>query len=587
MAVERVLYLNNSIEDKKRDLRALIEADYEIVPATTIRHAIGFMRVAKPDVLISAFQLPDGDADQVLQTIKTNTEFESIPVIVLLDGLEGDREAQMLKLGAAAVFDHRQGASQLLKEVRKIINLRGNNKENDVMGITGQLARLGIVELIREMAAEHGSGIISIDGTTQMDIYLVDGQIVHSRHGITVAKKALFRCLRIAEAAFHFSNEQPDIEPTIKDDLDALIEEARESNQRLMANSHRLPQPHHRIRINFTDELKKTALKPEARAAFEVIKRFPRVKDYVDRFNVADTICYEYLFTFSERGFIDITDEQRGVAVIVDSSCDMTEELRNDGVQPILLRLDMSDGKSLPDVPSSLNSLLKYKTKQLESAVISTATDDAFLERNLTSVVDYDCISLFPAEELVPIKHRAIRNLVKLRQVGHQGQPLMAHEMMYVETKTFSLGLGLLAYQAAVMAQDQAATETIHEFISELAPRVYMSVAVQGGKSPMSPKGNSTMISVWDQDHFKATEEIAKGQSVVEPLAALLLKRVNTNRPVRMAVGHINAKSVAQELQSYLADRITLNHRFEIVELGPVTASILGDGAVALAFHQL
>ncbi len=587
MAVHRIIYLNNAVETKQRDILALMEKGWEIIPASSIKHAIGFMRVVRPDVVITAHQLPDGDADHLLQTIRSSNEFEAIPVVVLIGQNDSNQEAHMRQLGAVDVVSQDQDRSELVDIVNNQIELHSATKEESAMGITGQLARLGIIELISAMVNEHGTGVISIDGSTTMEIHLKNGQIVHSRHGITVGKKALYRCLRIAEAAYHFSKQPVDVEATISGDLTALIETARESNQRLMANSHLLPQPHHRIRINFTDELKSTNLKAEARAALEVIKRFPRVKDYVDRFNVPDTICYEYLMTFTERGFITISDEKRPVVVITDSSADLADSLRREGVQQILLRLDLDNGQHLTDSVENNSKLLGYKVKQLTNATIKTATNDAFLERNLTHVRTHDCLSLFPATELVPTQVPAMRNLVKLRQVGFQGQPLLASELMYVETKTFSIGLGLAAYQAAIMAKRQQPVEAIHDYLNELVSRIYVVVAVQSGRSPMAPKGTSTMISTWDKDHFKALEEIPKGQSIIESMSDIVRQRIDVKSQIRMAVGHINAAKVADKLHETLQERFHASHRFEIAELGPVTTSIVGDGAIVLAFHQL
>ncbi len=87
----------------------------------------------------------------------------------------------------------------VVSTIKEIVDLNISSSSEDSGSITGQLARLDIVELIREMAKEHGSGCISIDGSVPMEIHLDQGNVVFARHGITIGKKALFRCLRIAE----------------------------------------------------------------------------------------------------------------------------------------------------------------------------------------------------------------------------------------------------------------------------------------------------------------------------------------------------------------------------------------------------
>lgn len=89
---------------QKQDLAALLKADFETVPASLTRHALGYMRVVRPDVVISNYQLPDGDASQLLQSMASSAEFSGIPVAVVLDETESSHEAMMRQLGAAAII---------------------------------------------------------------------------------------------------------------------------------------------------------------------------------------------------------------------------------------------------------------------------------------------------------------------------------------------------------------------------------------------------------------------------------------------------------------------------------------------------
>jgi len=586
MSIAQILYVHNEPREKKQEILNLIENDFEVVPASTTEKALGYVRIDTPDLIMCNINLPDGDADNLIQSLKTSLDFQEIPISVMLKEPQPEDEARLRRLGASGFVYHNDSARDYLTTVKEMINLHRSSKAENVSGITGQLARMGIIDLIRQLAADHGSGIISIDGQVTMEIVLRNGAIIHAKHGITVGKKALFRCLRIAEAAYHFKRQNDEIEPTIEGDLHSLIEEARLTNQRLMANFHRLPQSHHRIKIIYSDELRTTNLRAEARAALEVIKRHPRVKDYLDYLNLPDTICYEYLLTFKERNFIDFITEQRPVALIVDSSCDLgTEHLESMGIGVVPLKI-MMDRKEITDHPRNLGDLFSLKPKQYARVELAPTMDDLYLNKNREFISTFDCLNILPSDQAVPIHRIARRQLKKLSKEGLNGQPLMANELMALRSTSLSLGVGLLVRRAIALIEDGHSIESIYEKLERAKDSLHVMFAVVPGKSQLAPKANASNIFVWRGESFQAIERATDEEEIRESLLQQLQLRIDPRSRLQLAVGHVNNSWQANKLRDHLEQS---NHASSasLHELGPITGRWLGEGALELAFLQV
>lgn len=586
MTIPRILYLSNQFEARKRMVLLLTQADCEVLPASTMKQGLDFLRIVKPDLILCKMVLPDGEADTLIQTLKTSKEFEAIPIVVLSLEPDQQREAKILKLGASTVLHLNDPDDFVVTTIKEIAELNLSSSAEDSVSITGQLARMDIVELIREMAKEHGSGLISIDGSERMEIHLDQGNVVFARHGITIGKKALFRCLRIAEAAYHFTPQSFEGEPNVSGDLDALIEEARESNQKLMANSHRFPIAHHRLKINFTEELKRTKLRPEARAALEVIKRYPMVKEYLTHLNLPDTDCYEYLLSFKERGFIDITENQRPICILTDSSCDLgIGVLKWNQIEMIPMKLRVDDQTEIADSPNQLDQVLQLSPRQLSQATALPVSENAFLTRTMARVATEDCLCLLPSTHLVPTHQNEISDLRKLIRIGIDGRPLMVNELVYLETNTFSLGLGLLALKAAQFRQEGMLIEAIRDQLLSLQERLYVLVAVEEGSSALAPKGNARQVLSWHHGAFHAIAKLPRDDATHACFLEHIDDRIDSDAKLQIAIGQVKNQWEAGKLGDFLEESKPLA-QITTYPLGPVTSYLLGNKALAVAFLQ-
>lgn len=582
MTVRNLLLVHPDHETKRRISKLLLDHDCEIIPARTTRQALGYIRVRSPHLVLTAEHLPDGDVENLIQSLRGSHEWNLVPILVLAADANETHLNALERAGATAVLPSHWDSDTMWEMIRTLTDVRVRQEEQNALGISGQLARFGIVELIQEMAKEHGSGLISIDGALPMKIYLRAGNIVHAQHGITIGKKALFRCLRIADAAYHFKGAVFDLEATIEGDLNQLIQEARASNQKLMANFHQMPQPQHRIKIVSWEQMDSIKFTAEARAALEVIKRYPLVRDYLDHLNLPDLVCFEYLITFKERGLIDIITQHRPTAIISDSSCDLGfGQLDQLNVQYVTLRLT-NDGGEIADSPRYLPRLNELGKKG--TFKISHLEGHGIADKNASLVPDKDCLNLLSAAIDPAYQSLCLKELEKMTKIGFNGQPLMANELVTWVSGQFSVGLAALIQFAAQAAASGDAIETIVEKLERFKKRLHVLYIFPATKGLLGGKATFEIQS-WTGTEFKNLVKLGKGEELADQLIKIMTNRYSTSTPIQILIGHAGAEKQGQALLK------KINQTFEqgksqLLAMGPVSTNHLGLGTIGLAFYE-
>lgn len=581
LAHPHVLYIDNDFEAKRSAVTQLYAIDIEVLPVSNLREGMSIIRMCKFDLVICDMHLADGNADDLIQALKTSKDYRHIPIVVVATEPNEAEKIQVMKLGAAV---------HLLKDdphygdvIQSTINLHRQDYEETSMGISGQLAKMKIVDLIAHLAAEEGSGIIYIDGGIAMEIHLREGQIIHARHGITIGKKALFRCLRVAEAAFHFVNESKD-ETSIDTELGALLEEARISNEKLMANYHKLPNANYRVRVVNHEALRQASLKPEARAAIEIIRKYPRIAAYLDRLNLPDIVCYEYLLALLEKGYLELVTEHKPVRVFTDSGADLPEEwLDSMNITALPLKIKVGNDVYSGDKPADEVKLYAKKPKHLEGANVIFPEESEMLDLYKSAVPTHDCLTLLSGTPgLAKHAHQVQQQIF---DEGLEGKALLANELTTLDSHAVSLGLGLVVRYAAARAEEGQQIELIEDRVIACLAKIHMIFAVEPDRSTLVKKGNTPVILHWEKDAFREREKLTKGDPPAPVLIREVRKRLDRKANLHIAVGHVRSPRLAETVRNELARQLGIT-RLLVLPIGPVTGHRLGEGAVGVMFFQ-
>ena len=76
-----------------RNVKSWLEESYQVILANSGAMAIKYLAINRPDLVLLDYEMPVVDGKQVLEMIRTETEFADIPVIFLTS--KGDRESVM------------------------------------------------------------------------------------------------------------------------------------------------------------------------------------------------------------------------------------------------------------------------------------------------------------------------------------------------------------------------------------------------------------------------------------------------------------------------------------------------------------
>lgn len=76
-----------------RNVKSWLEESYQIILANSGAMAIKYLAMNRPDLVLLDYEMPVVDGKQVLEMIRTETEFADVPVIFLTS--KGDRESVM------------------------------------------------------------------------------------------------------------------------------------------------------------------------------------------------------------------------------------------------------------------------------------------------------------------------------------------------------------------------------------------------------------------------------------------------------------------------------------------------------------
>ena len=584
MAHPCILFIENEWETKKRIILLLTLNDFEVVPVDSLFNAQRMIRTISPQLVICSEHLPDGDVTDFLNILRSSKDFSDRPLVVLASSNETEAR-KFTKLGATEIISSAMSDEQIIKVLNRQIQIHLPGLHQSSSGITGQLHKLSITDLIHELAQRHGSGKITIDAAEEMAIFLKDGLIIHARHGITVGKKALYRCLQIADAAYQFQRNINDVEPSIEaSELDHLIREAAMSNQKLMVNFHRYPSKFSRINILDYAFFEKPNLSPKIKAAMEIIKRHPIVHKFIDFLNLPDIACYELLDWLAGKEVIAFSEKQKNTTILVDNSCDLSP-LDFTKHQVSVLPLSLKNDKTItPNRSVHSKNFLTFSRKDWDLSTIETFSKEGFLQCFSTLNKDYEILTIVPTQVLLPTGQTLEPMIRELREKGIDGIKLHDYETCIYQSNTFSLGYGLLTIKAAALAAQNLPGELLMEKLNFLEERLQMIWVENQSSGGLLGKNQQSYLFRWNGKEIIKERKLTKDETLLAVFKEEINRRLDVKSNLSIAVGGSHP-SQTRELETDLSMEFAYSTVFGF-EVTPVNMKLMGSQVQIMAFVQ-
>ena len=119
-----ILVASSNLEYSDLAREAFEDLDCEIVRATSMTLAVFLAQKNLPDVILSAFEMHDGDGWSFLGEVKADEELRNIPFLFIAPGIDDAIQTRASNLGADAVLNYPLEPSQLKRELVPYINIR-------------------------------------------------------------------------------------------------------------------------------------------------------------------------------------------------------------------------------------------------------------------------------------------------------------------------------------------------------------------------------------------------------------------------------------------------------------------------------
>lgn len=475
----------------------------------------------------------------------------------------------------------------------------GLEPDADLESLVGDFSLLPLLELLRDLSRVQLTGrVVCAEG----EVVLSRGEVVAASAGGARGIKAFCRLSHLDAGPFWVrlrelgSSGVYDVDYQIRQDLPSLIIQALEDRV------HDAPDPRTRARVHLGPgffEARFTAGQQELLAALPSSGTVGRLLDALPG---TDGAILRDLLGLAELGIVKLEEPHSLIRVVTDSTSDLPPDLaRAHGIHVVPLLVLLGDQVFRDGVDLKPRELYEH----LEAGRVHPASnptpqaDFADVYHNLGSEKDILSIHLSAklSQTLAHARAAAAEELPGLRRLRENPESGEKVALEVVDSRSVSLGLGMLALFAARMARRGLEPAAIVERLEAMRERVHVLFAVdtldylaRGGRIGKGRAllgnlfGIKPILGVVDGE-VTAVDKVRGGRAVHPRLVELLRERVDPARPVIAAIAHAKAPVWADRLRTLLDKSFRVSERIE-AEMGPVVGTHAGPGTVGAALFQ-
>ncbi|CAH1196263.1 DegV domain-containing protein [Paenibacillus allorhizoplanae] len=277
------------------------------------------------------------------------------------------------------------------------------------------------------------------------------------------------------------------------------------------------------------------------------------------------------------------------IKIITDSSCDLlrsTIEEIGVGIVPLSVQF----GEEC--MPTDMDLADFYARMKRESALPKTSSPSPghFLSEYQKGGPDQDILVLCLSSALSSTYHHAVMAKEMLLEDGFIGR------IEVIDSKTTSLGLGVLVYRAARMAASGMSYEEVTASIQQAVPSSgtfffldTLENVIKGGRldrvrgAVASVLNIKLLMKASEEGAIEVVEKIRGSQQALKRLLSFLGDKEHDYEKDVIAIAHSNCEHRAREFMAQLLEK----HPFRNVlfsNMGTVIGTYAGEGGVLVAY---
>jgi CheY-like chemotaxis protein len=185
---------------------SLKKAGFSVTTAIHGKDALEKVQISPPDLVLADTKMPEMDGFELCKALKSDERFKHIPFVFLTNQKAVEAKVKGLELGGDDYLTKPIYIKEIVTRVTMILQKadkeRIERRETTKGGFAGNLADMGVVDLVQTFEIGRKTGTISIKGERVATIYFREGRVIDAEMGRLKGENAFYRLLNATEGEF-------------------------------------------------------------------------------------------------------------------------------------------------------------------------------------------------------------------------------------------------------------------------------------------------------------------------------------------------------------------------------------------------
>ena len=587
--------LIDPLEERRRALaQGLALLAYEVVPASSAAEGLRFAQGLGPSVVVGAASIEGVGDGSILERFSVQDPARMRRTLLVLAENAPRSEEAPVDLPDDALLLPVGGLDfeEILRRIQLVLIGRdiGVDPDLELRYLVGDAALLPIVDLARELLRCGVTGKVSLGfGWLIFD----QGRLIGAKAGKAEGAKAFGRLARRGAGSFRIFLETPIESPNLEDNWDRLLMLALEETH--------LEMPDLRTRVRQVElrHLPSGELSPHEKVLLQTIDRCDTVGDVFDALPVPDSLVLQALNKMVSRGALRLERPKHQVKVITDSTSDLPPDLaRGNDILVVPLHILFGQESFRDGIDITAREFYQKLQQGPHHPSTRPPAEEEFYGHFHRLIVEQDLLAVHISSKLSLTSENAQKAALRgIRTFDHLPKERHNCALEVVDSRSVSMGVGLLAIFAARMAARGEKVFAIAQRLRQMAPRLHILFAVdtldflqRGGRIGKAQAWVGKLLAIKPilgvvDGEVAPVDKVRGGRRVHPRIVELVRERIDPKKPIVACVAHAQAPVWCDRLRKLLEKSFDIRESLQ-TDIGPVVGTHAGPGCVGTVFFQ-
>ncbi|MFZ5441584.1 MAG: response regulator [Myxococcota bacterium] len=208
MAKQHLLLVDADAKSLRVMEVSLKKAGFQVTTAIHGKDALEKVQISPPDLVLSETRMPEMDGLELCKVLKSDERFRHIPFVFLTSQKAVESKVKGLEQGADDYLTKPIYIKEVVTRVRMIlqkVEKDRNDRKETKNGFVGNLADMGVVDLVQTFEIGRKTGIIKLEGERAGVVFFKEGRVIDAELGRLRGENAFYRMLNTFEGKFEVS----------------------------------------------------------------------------------------------------------------------------------------------------------------------------------------------------------------------------------------------------------------------------------------------------------------------------------------------------------------------------------------------